>query len=98
MSFGIAAKTGPHFLRNGGARDRCLRQKGGTRRSCDISRYKSIQGELEKANQQLRERITELERFDKVAIGREKRILELKAEVAALKAEIGQIKGKYETG
>lgn len=56
----------------------------------DISKLKDIENTKDEIDAELKKRLGELERFQKVTLGREDRIMELKAEVNRLKALVGE--------
>lgn len=62
----------------------------------DISESKKLQGELEEKVKErttrLQEKIEELEKFNRLAVGREIRMIELKQEIERLKREIERVK------
>ncbi len=64
----------------------------------DISEFKKLQEELEEKvkerTEELREKVVELERFNKMAVGRELKMIELKEEIKKLKAESEKIQGR----
>lgn len=51
-------------------------------------KVKERTAELDVANQQLSDKIVELERFNKIAVGRELKMIELKEEIKDLKAQL----------
>jgi uncharacterized protein (DUF3084 family) len=51
---------------------------------------KKVEDDIKRARQELELKIRDLERFQKVTMGRESRIIELKEEVRRLKAELGK--------
>jgi PAS domain S-box-containing protein len=62
----------------------------------DISELKKLQRELEKKveerTRQLEEKIEEMERFNRVAVGRELKMVELKQEIENLKSQLARMK------
>lgn len=64
----------------------------------DITELKELQKELEKKveerTKELKERVAELERFQKLAVGRELKMAELKEEIEKLKEELEKYKGR----
>lgn len=64
----------------------------------DISELKKLQEELEKKvrerTKELHEKIEELEKFQKLAVGRELKMIELKREIKRLKEELEKYKGQ----
>ena len=54
----------------------------------DITMRKKISGNLDKTNRELGEKLEEMEKTYRIMIGREKRIVELKEELEALKQKI----------
>jgi hypothetical protein len=64
----------------------------------DITLLKKIQKEMEEEiklkTKDLREKIIELEKFQKIAIGRELKMIELKEEIKKLREELEKLKSK----
>jgi PAS domain S-box-containing protein len=64
----------------------------------DITLLKKIQKEMEKEikvkTRDLREKIIELEKFQKIAVGRELKMIELKNEIKQLREELEKLKNK----
>ncbi|OGZ33527.1 MAG: hypothetical protein A2Y98_01165 [Candidatus Portnoybacteria bacterium RBG_19FT_COMBO_36_7] len=64
----------------------------------DISELKKMQRQLEQKveerTRELSEKISELERFNQLAIGRELKMVELKSEIENLRDQLEKIKGK----
>jgi PAS domain S-box-containing protein len=64
----------------------------------DITLLKKVQKEMEEEikvkTKDLREKIIELEKFQKIAIGRELKMIELKEEIKKLKGELEKLKSK----
>ena len=63
---------------------------------CAIGLINDI-SERKKSEEQARRHLDELERFSRLATGRELKVIELKEEINALLAELGR-KGKYSFG
>lgn len=61
----------------------------------DITERKKMEDSLKKANKELLDKTTRLEIFQKVTLGREQRIMELKGEVNELLERLGEAK-RYE--
>jgi len=63
----------------------------------DIRESKKFQEELQKKveerTEELQEKVAELERFNRLAVGREIRMIELKEEIKRLKERIGKLEG-----
>lgn len=62
----------------------------------DISELKKLQKELEKKveerTKQLKEKVDEMERFNRLAVGREIKMVELKQEIENLRNQLGKMK------
>lgn len=60
----------------------------------DITSRKAFERELNKQREMEMERLLELEKFQRLTVGRELKMMELKKEIAALKGEIEALRGK----
>ena len=60
----------------------------------DITARKLFENELKEQREREMERLLELEKFQRLTVGRELKMVELKKEIAALKKEIEALQGK----
>jgi predicted nucleic acid-binding Zn-ribbon protein len=57
-----------------------------------LAELESTVTQLEQTQKELKKKVEELEKFQRLAVGRELRIVELKDEIARLKAELSECK------
>ena len=58
-----------------------------------VNFQKNLQEEVDKKTQELQEKLEELKTFNKIAVGRELKMIELKEKIAQLEQKTGQLKG-----
>jgi len=65
-----------------------IRTKARTRELKELA--EGLEGKVERRTKEIQEKMADLERFQRLAVGRELKMIELKEEIKKLKEELGQ--------